>query len=166
MIKKKLCLLGAFGVGKTSLIRKYVLNVYSEKYLSTVGVKIDKKLVRLNSGREVTLLIWDLEGHEDVSEIAQNYLQGMSGYFLVADGTRLDTVKKAQETQKKLEGLFPGLPTAALMNKRDLEGEWSLRPGDISFFTAKRIRVLETSAKTGLGVEEGFQHIAQKMVDA
>lgn len=57
MVKKKVCMLGSFGVGKTSLIRKFVHNAYSDRYVSTVGVKVDKKTVVLRGGEEVILLI-------------------------------------------------------------------------------------------------------------
>ena len=87
MIQKKICMIGASGVGKTSLIAKFVHSMFSDKYLTTVGVKIDKKTVSVD-GAEVMLMIWDLAGDDDFQRLQISYLRGTSGYLLVADGTR------------------------------------------------------------------------------
>ena len=94
MIQKKICTIGAFAVGKTSLIRRYVDSIFSEKYLTTVGVKIDKKPVNV-LGQDVTLILWDIHGEDDFQEINMNYLRGSSAYILVVDGTRYSTLEKA-----------------------------------------------------------------------
>ncbi|NEN93649.1 MAG: GTP-binding protein, partial [Okeania sp. SIO3H1] len=90
MISKKICLVGDFGVGKTSLIRKFVDRQFSDQYLSTVGVKISRKKVDLpkievEKNNFLQLLIWDLEGHTKFKAIAPNYLKGASGAIVVAD---------------------------------------------------------------------------------
>lgn len=164
MIKKKICLIGPFGVGKTSLIRKYVLNIYSEDYHSTVGVKIDKKNLRLETGEEIILMIWDLEGNDDISVVTEGYLQGMSGYFLVADGTRRDTLEAVISIQGKLVDSFPRAASALLLNKNDLMDEWAVTDRDTDRLTARGIDTISTSAKTGDGVEDAFTRIARKMV--
>jgi GTPase SAR1 family protein len=76
-LQKKICMLGGFSVGKTSLVKRYVQSVFSETYLTTVGVKIDKKTVDL-SGRSVSLILWDLAGEDDISAIS------MTGTFRLA----------------------------------------------------------------------------------
>jgi len=86
-LQKKICMLGAFSVGKTSLVKRYVDSVFSETYLTTVGVKIDKKVIDL-SGRTVNLILWDLAGEDDINAFRMAYLRGAAGYVLVADGTR------------------------------------------------------------------------------
>jgi small GTP-binding protein len=166
MYKKKLCLLGAFGVGKTSLIRKYVFNLYSEKYLCSVGVKVDKKLLVLGSGTEITLMIWDLEGKDDYQMVADTYLRGMSGYFLVADGTRPETLASARGTKDAMRQLFPNVPPMLLLNKADLTGSWAIDPAAWADFTAADIDVSLTSALDGTGVETSFLRIAEKMMRA
>ncbi len=166
MYKKKLCLLGAFGVGKTSLIRKYVFNLYSEKYLCSVGVKVDKKLLVLDSGAEVTLMIWDLEGKDDYQMVADTYLRGMSGYFLVADGTRPETLSSARGTKDAMRQLFPNVPSMLLLNKADLTGSWAIDPAAWADFPAADIDVSLTSALDGTGVETSFLRIAEKMMRA
>ena len=86
-LKKKICLIGAFAVGKTSLVRRFVHSIFSEKYHTTVGVMIDKKQVNVN-GLPVDLIIWDLHGEDDFQSVRMSYLRGASGCFYVADGTR------------------------------------------------------------------------------
>jgi len=61
MIQKKVCMVGVFGTGKTSLVQRYVHSLFSSKYHSTVGVKIDRKQVRVGE-TDVNLLLWDVEG--------------------------------------------------------------------------------------------------------
>jgi len=95
MIQKKVCMIGTSGVGKTSLVVKFVHSIFSEKYLTTVGVKIDKKTVAVD-GNEIMLMIWDLAGDDDYQRLQTSYLRGTSGYLLVADGTRLITLDRAR----------------------------------------------------------------------
>src|SRR5262249_60783243 len=95
MLQKKICMLGGFSVGKTSLVKRYVESVFSEAYLTTVGVKIDKKIVDLGE-RAVNLILWDVAGEDDVSTVKMSYLRGSAGYVLVADGTRPSTLEVAR----------------------------------------------------------------------
>ena len=87
MLQKKICMLGSFAVGKTSLVRRFVESIYSDVYQTTVGVKIDKKNVKV-SEKEVSLVLWDIYGEDDYQKMHWTYLRGASGYLLVADGTR------------------------------------------------------------------------------
>ena len=82
-VQRKICMLGGFSVGKTSLVKRYVQSIFSESYLTTVGVKIDKKTVTLVD-REVHLILWDLAGEDDMSSLRMSYLRGSAGYVLVA----------------------------------------------------------------------------------
>ena len=101
MIQKKVCLLGTSGVGKTSLVARYVDDSFSDKYLTSVGVAIKKKTVTVD-GTEVTQVIWDLAGDDDFQRLEASYLRGTSGYLLVADGTRRVTLDLALELQKRV----------------------------------------------------------------
>ncbi len=104
MIKKKIVMLGSFAVGKTSLIQRFVSSIFSEKYQTTIGVKIDQKIVKIGS-TEVNLLIWDLHGEDDYQRIKPAYIVGASGCFIVIDGTRkatLDIGIELIETVKKM----------------------------------------------------------------
>ena len=163
MLKKKICLLGSFGVGKTSLIRQYVTHVFSEDYISTIGVNISKKDIILPSGAELTLLIWDLEGQDEIDGFTKNYLRGMSGYFLVADGTRPETLKTVQAMSKTLEREYSDIPAALLLNKNDLLDNWKIDESLYQDFRNTNMDVICTSAKTGAGVDAGFQGLSEKI---
>ena len=98
VIQKKICMLGAYAVGKTSLVARFVRSIFSEKYHSTVGVKIDKKTVTIGE-QETTLILWDLAGEADFYHVRMSYLRGSAGYLLVADGLRRTSLEKAIELQ-------------------------------------------------------------------
>jgi len=165
-MKKKVCLLGPFGVGKTSLISRFVQNIYSEKYLSTVGVKVDKKELSLGADGEVSLIIWDLEGRDSFLSVTDSYLRGMSGYLLVADGTREESLERVRETHNLLKGLFSEVPSILVVNKSDLFSDWKVSPEDYEDFLKAGIGIIKTSAKDGTGVEESFTGIARRMLNA
>ena len=101
MLQKKVCVLGAYAVGKTSLISRFVKSVFSEKYHTTVGVKIDKKEVQLESGT-IRLMLWDLAGEDDFSKVRLSFLRGSSGYLLVVDPTRPDTFQVAESLREQV----------------------------------------------------------------
>jgi small GTP-binding protein len=165
MIQKKVCMLGGFAVGKTSLVARFVSSIFSEKYLSTVGVKVDKKPVSVD-GRDVTLMIWDIYGQDEFQTIQHSQLRGMSGYLLVIDGTRratLDTALRLHDLAVQAAG---DVPFVVVINKADLESEWEI--DDVAAFKLAELgwRVLKGSAKTGLGVEDAFQVLTRAMLAA
>ena len=95
-------MVGTSAVGKTSLVERYVKDVFSERYLTTVGVKISRKQVKVGDD-PVDLLLWDLYGEDRFQKLSSNYLRGAAGYFLVADGTRPDTLDLALTLYHKAE---------------------------------------------------------------
>jgi small GTP-binding protein len=165
MIQKKVCMLGTFAVGKTSLVRRFVESIYSDKYHTTIGVKIDKKLVQLENS-ELMLILWDIEGTETEFELRKSYLRGAAGYLLVADGTRQDTLYKALALQTRVEEIVGPLPFLLLMNKADLADQWNISERETTALKEKGWEVIQTSAKTGLGVEEAFHALAKKLAEA
>jgi small GTP-binding protein len=164
MTKRKICMLGAFSVGKTSLVSRFVHSIFSEKYHTTIGVKIDKKSIAVN-GEDVALLIWDIYGEDDLQEIRLNYIRGTSGYLLVADGTRPDTLDVARRIRKRIESNLGSIPFVLLINKSDLTDEWSLEKGTLENLKKEGWTVILSSAKTGEGVEEGFSHLAKTIIN-
>lgn len=163
MIKKKICLLGSFGVGKTSLIKRFVLNIFSDTYITTIGVKVEKKAIMLDDGQEVLLVIWDLEGSDEFDHLAETYLRGMSGYILVADGTREETLDTALKIKKCIDRKSPELPVTLILNKMDLAEEWIIRDETIKKLEQIGLPVLKASAKTGEEVEHAFIDIGARM---
>ena len=108
MLQKKICMLGSFAVGKTSLVRRYVESIYSDVYHTTVGVKIDKKTVQVGE-QEVGLVLWDLYGEDEFQKMRWSYVRGASGYLLVADGTRRATLRKSAVARRRRFGK-PSVP--------------------------------------------------------
>jgi len=163
MIQKKVCLLGTSGVGKTSLIKRFVDQSFSEKYLTTVGVTIEKKTVELDND-SVGLVIWDLAGDDDFQRMQTTYLRGTSGYFLVADGTRRVTLDQALELQKRVAGQLGAAPFLLLLNKSDLTTRWEIDEARLTDLTNENFTILKTSAREGAGVEEAFTTLARQML--
>jgi small GTP-binding protein len=163
MIQKKVCLLGTSGVGKTSLVAQFVHTMFSEKYLTTVGVKIDKKTVRVGE-TEVVLVIWDLAGDDDFQRLQTSYLRGSSGFLLVADGTRAVTLDRVLELQGRVETSMDGAPFILAVNKADLALQWEVDDARMAKLEADGWHVLKTSAKAGEGVEEAFAELARRMI--
>lgn len=164
MIQKKICMLGGFAVGKTSLVRQFVESIYSDKYHTTVGVKIDKKLVNVGE-QEVNLLLWDIQGEDGVQKLRSSYLRGAAGYLLVIDGTRgstLDTACAIQQSAQEILGLVPFI---AVINKIDLVDEWDLDEKAVEGLVQAGWTVYRTSAKTGQHVENAFVNLARKITE-
>ena len=160
MLKKKICIVGSFGVGKTSLVRRFVDSIFDESYLATVGVKIDRKDVRIGS-TAVTLVLWDLAGEDDLAQLNVSHLRGSSGYILVADGCRATTLAKAIDIQGRIARLLGPLPFVIVVNKADLRDQWEVKGAIVE---ERGWTTFETSAKAGSGVEEMFQHLAEKLL--
>ena len=163
MIQKKICLLGGFGVGKTSLVSQYVHSMFSDKYLTTVGVKIEKKAVPVDDTR-VDLVIWDLYGHDDFQKLRLSYLRGTAGYLLVADGTRRTTLDTAIEVQRLTEETIGEVPFILALNKADMTAEWEIDRAAIDERVGAGWQVMMTSAKTGEMVDAAFATLAREML--
>lgn len=165
MIQKKICMVGVFATGKSSLVRQFVFSKFSERYHSTVGVKIDRKRVTVDD-REVNMLLWDLEGRDGVNELQTSYLRGASGILYVCDGTRAETFEQVFELRALVNETIGDVPSALALNKIDLESEWQLRDSQLAQLSDAEWHTLRTSAKTGQGVEEAFLWLATAMTEA
>lgn len=159
MIRVKVCMLGAYAVGKTSLVIRFVKSMFSERYQTTIGVKILKKELTLG-GEPMTLMLWDMHGDDDFQNVRTSYLRGAAGYFVVADGTRGETLEKAVELHALAREHLGDVPSMLLVNKADLKDEWELEDGLESRF-AGEWPVQLTSAKSGEGVEAAFHELAR-----
>jgi small GTP-binding protein len=125
IIHKKICLIGDFGVGKTSLIRRYISDQFSDQYLSTIGVKISQKNIDISqyniSNQQLQLMIWDIEGRTKFQSITQEYLQGLHGAIIVADLNRKDSIHHLQDHIKLLTSVnSKGVALVVVLNKVDL----------------------------------------------
>jgi small GTP-binding protein len=162
LLQKKICMLGGFSVGKTSLVKRYVESVFSETYLTTVGVKIDKKTVDLGD-RSVNLILWDVAGEDDVSTVRMTYLRGCAGYVLVADGTRPSTLEVALSLCGRVEAELGRLPFVLLLNKSDLQDQWAIDSAELDRLRQSGWSVRSSSARTGEGVEDAFRELAVRV---
>ena len=165
MMQKKICMLGGFAVGKTSLVSRFVSSIFSEKYLTTVGVKIDKKTMTV-ADRTVDLILWDIYGQDDFQTVKESYLRGTAGYLLVIDGTRRATLETATKLQQLAEAVVGKVPFVVVLNKSDLAPEWQVDERGIMAFAEQGLPIVRTSAKTGEGVEETFLKLTRAMIDA
>jgi small GTP-binding protein len=156
-------MLGGFSVGKTSLVKRYVESVFSEAYLTTVGVKIDKKTVTLGD-KTVHLILWDLAGEDDMASLRLSYMRGSAGYVLVADGTRPATLEMALSLRKRVETEHGPLPFALLINKNDLREQWAVTDDDLEKLRSDGWWVRSSSARTGEGVDDAFTDLATRVV--
>lgn len=164
MIQKKICMIGDFAVGKTSLVAQFVRQTFSDKYLTTIGVKIDTKLINL-SQEQLKLILWDIAGSDALSTVTASYLRGAAGYFLVVDGTRKPTWDTALNLQQLVNSQIGNKPFILLLNKADLQEQWEINNLDIAEQLQQGRMVIHTSAKTGTGVEEAFTQLATKLLN-
>lgn len=158
-ISRKICLLGDFAVGKTSLVARFVRNTYSDKYLTTVGVKVDSKLVQ-RPGGAIKLVIWDIAGKSALDLLNQSYLKGASGLMLVCDGTREPTLRSALYLLMQARSTLGDPKAVLLVNKLDLVDKWEILPHTVAGLR-ETMPVFETSARTGDGVEAAFAALAE-----
>lgn len=155
-VRAKVVLVGAPGVGKTSLVRQFVHSIFSEDYHSTLGVKVDRKKLNVD-GCEVTMLLWDMHGETDGLEIPDHYLRGALGSLAVIDATRPETAQMALDLHARVKKNSPKVEQLVLANKLDLDPDWD------SLYAATDIdadQVVRTSALTGEGVEAAFGRLA------
>ena len=166
MQQKKICMLGAFAVGKTSLVARYVRSIFSEDYHTTIGVKIDKKVVQLDGGEQVKLVLWDIHGEDEFQTERTSYLRGAAGCLLVVDGTRAPTLDTALGLRDRAREQAGDVPCVFAVNKSDLSDQWELDEARIAEIEAAGLPVLKTSAKSGVGVEEAFGILGRMVVKA
>ncbi len=157
---KKVILLGNFGVGKTSLVRQYVFRKFSDDYMTTIGVRIDKKMVAVN-GQEVSMIIWDVAGESTHQKIPNSYKLGAHGIIYVIDVLRPSTYLSIEKEISSLEDLLPNVPIVKVANKIDLLTE------------KERIEIVNNlplndyilcSAKNGSNVEVAFNKLAESLI--
>ena len=161
---RKVCMVGDFGVGKTSSVERFVSNVFSDKYLTTIGVKVDTKVVKTDDA-EIKLVIWDIAGRNRFGNIEFTYLRGSASYLLVVDGTRKSTLTTALELRDSIEARYGQIPYVMLINKADLQDEWEISDEEINRLKGQNIKVFVTSAKSGENIEEAFQELSLALVD-
>jgi small GTP-binding protein len=172
---QKICLIGDFGVGKTSLIRQFVDRQFSDQYLSTVGVKISKKFVSIaeyphntqEKSQQLQLMVWDIEGSSRFKAISPSHLQGAKGAIIVADVSRESSMQNLKDHVLLFQSVNPKSSLIIALNKVDLI-ESHERENLLQSIPAKfadfNVSTQVTSAKTGEGVDEMFQKLVHQML--
>nr|WKN38442.1 GTP-binding protein [Tunicatimonas sp. TK19036] len=159
-VSKKVILLGHYGVGKSSLTRRFVHRKFSEQYSTTIGVAIEKKVVALED-QEVSMIIWDIAGESSHTKVPQSHKLGAHGVIYVIDLTRPDTYQELDTEIANLQKYLPNVPILVVGNKKDLFTEKDLcdlvKQLPLSPFAL-------SSAKTGDSVDETFTELARQMV--
>ncbi len=169
--KAKVCLVGNPAVGKTSLVRRYVMNSFDDRYLTTIGTKVSKKPIRVTDpskdlDADIDLMIWDIMGQPGFREMLKDaYFYDAKGVLAVADLTRKDTLEDLRNWIRAVEGVTGQVPVIVAVNKSDL-------PDQAQYTTAEAVQAAEalgadvflTSAKTGANVEEVFRRLGARVV--
>lgn len=161
MLQRKVCLVGDFAVGKTSLFNRFVYNRFSETYQSTIGVRVQRKLVTVQ-GQDMALVLWDTEGGQDSSSVRESYLLGATGAVIVCDLHRTNTILHCEEYAELLRRSNAHILLAMVGNKMDL-----VPPDHANIAVAHRVAALIqapltlASASRGEGVVELFQGLGE-----
>lgn len=159
-LKVKICIIGDSQVGKTSLIRKYVIDIFDDKYISTLGTKVSKKQIKIKKKTaevDLTLSIWDVLGQEEFSKIQNMAFKGSRGAFIVCDVTRNETLKSTYNWAKKIREVNGDIPIILLANKADLTSDYAFNENDLSKCSEHlKIPFFKTSAKFGDNVIKSF----------
>jgi small GTP-binding protein len=173
MIQKKICLLGASAVGKTSLVKQYVEGIFSEKYLTSIGVKIDKKQIEITKqdavkhetvNTTVQFMIWDIEGIDRYSGFHAKYLRGASAFIIVTDQTRSQSLVEGLDILKMIKEVTD-IPGILAINKSDLPASWHWSETELKEIKQNFSQSFNTSAKSGDGVEAMFSHLAHVLTE-
>ena len=173
VVKLKICMAGEGAVGKTCLIRRYVLDQYEDRYIATLGTKITKKSLRTANPKgpgdiQADVILWDIMGTSTLRELLKEaYYHGAQGILAVADLTRRDTLTALDEWARSIRSVAGDIPTYGVVNKADLEAERDILASEVeSFFEKRGWSWSYTSAKTGSGVEEAFVGLVRRVLES
>ena len=172
LLKAKICLVGEAAVGKTSLIRRHVLDQFDDAYLQTLQAKVSKKVVNVPAGPwgdplSIEMAIWDVMGPERFREhLSDTYFRGVSGILAVADVTRRQTLPALYEWIDRVDSVSSQAPVVLAVNKADLTKAAQLGDSEIEpVADALHGEALMTSAKTGAGVGEAFRLLGLRIAE-
>jgi len=163
----KIILVGDPGVGKTSIMTKFVSNEFQNTYLSTIGVEFKSKEIHINNNTCARLKIWDTCGQEKFRAITRQYFKNSEGVFVVFDLTNKETIKKLDIWMKDIKDNIDNDYFIFLIgNKSDVkERDLTIAEEAKQFAINKKINYYEVSAKTGSGIYNIFEKMASKLIN-
>ncbi len=168
--RRKICLLGDGGVGKTSLIRRFVEDVFNDKYVTTLGTKVTMKELNIKSPQneqplKMTLMIWDIMGQKELKRLLISFYKGAKGALIVADITRKETLESINDWIQSLHNCVGKVPVLFLLNKSDLMDQTRMKQDEIMNLAKKHgTSFLFTSAKTGKNVDKAFMRLSEMLL--
>jgi small GTP-binding protein len=172
ILSKKVCLLGDFAVGKTSLVRRFIYDLFDDRYISSIGVKVSRKTINIpldDDMVELTMMLWDLAGSEEFTHMRATYLRGASGLLLVGDLTRPASFTNLPAYLSDLNQSGDPIPILLTANKVDLlnggNGDRALLAAVEALAADLAAPLYLTSALTGDAVEQAFRHLGRMMVE-
>jgi small GTP-binding protein len=167
-MKTKICLVGESAVGKTSLIRRFVLDLFDDHYISTIGTKVTKRTIALSfEGMKVNMdmTIWDIMGHKGFKQLLHEaYFYGAQGVLAVCDITREFTLNDLDDWVDSVFKNAGKIPVVIAVNKSDLKDQAKFGEKEL-MATVKGFDspYFFTSAKTGENVELAFSELARNI---
>ena len=168
-VKVKICLAGDISVGKTSLVRRYVMDIFDDTYVTTLGTKISKKMIRVLKNNQIyhlTLSIWDVLGQNDFKNICSWAFEGTKGAMLICDLTREDSLKNISKWVSRVKNVVGEIPFIILANKSDLKNDYEFDKDDLIAFSSElNLQAYMTSAKLGENVETTFCKLGDLMIE-
>jgi small GTP-binding protein len=172
-LKAKICLVGEAAVGKTSLIRRYVLDQFEDKYITTLGAKVSKKELEFdvpesNMTVRTVMVIWDIMGEKTFRDLTKEaFFHGTKGVLAVCDLTRYNTLRELDDWIESVFGVVGEIPVIYAVNKVDLKDEVMVMYGESELDQSTRAfnaEYLYTSAKTGENVELAFEKLGERIL--
>jgi small GTP-binding protein len=157
--------LGAPGVGKTSLVRRFVDREFDEDYQQTIGVAISKGTLTFDD-ITLELLLWDHEGAEPGLQYNPSFISGASGLIFVVDVTNASTLDHLLEAQVKGRGYTGYRPSVLVANKIDLTHDIAFTKQQLEKAGKHDWLIIQASAKSGDNVDQAFMKLGQRMLDA
>ncbi len=170
-MKAKVCLVGEQAVGKTSLVRRFVLDAFDDSYIATMGAKVLKRDIEVSDETYgnllVNLVIWDIMGNKSFRDLFKEaFFQGAQGLIAVCDVTRKATLTELESWIEAVSKVAGDIPIQILANKVDLVDDTEIAEDDIKEFSDRMgSTYVMTSAKTGENVEDSFDIVARKIID-
>jgi small GTP-binding protein len=168
--RRKICLLGDAAVGKTSLIRRFVEDMFDDKYVVTLGTKVTMKELNIEvpdpkQPMKITLMIWDILGQKELKRLQTGFYRGASGALIVAEITRKETLDSTDDWIQSLFNIVGTVPVLLLLNKRDLDEQVAVKQENFVDLAKKyETTYLLTSAKTGENVDIAFKRLSEMII--